>query len=200
MSIYALDLMGVFAFAFFGANSAVQSQLHIGWASLCGFLTALGGGTIRQAVLQHEPAYFKDPLYGLAVLSAVLVASLGKQHFHHLRTPMLVLDAIGLAVFAYLGVSAADRADLGPEVMLGFALLTAVGGGVISDLLIIQRRPQIFVEKTYVVPVLAFVIAYWAVQDYVHRPLVIPVLIVGAFGLRFCTLLLQQWRELKTAP
>jgi len=199
VSIYALDLIGVFAFAFFGANSAVQSQLHIVWAALCGFLTALGGGTIRQAILQHEPTYFKDPLYGLAVLSAVLVASLGKRHFHHLRAPMLVLDAVGLAVFAYLGTSAADRAGLGPEVMFGFAMLTAVGGGIISDLLIIQRRPQILVEKVYVVPVLAFVAAYWAFQDYVHRPLVIPALIIGAFSLRFGTLLQQQWRELKMA-
>ena len=197
MSIYALDLIGVFAFAFFGANSAVQSQLHIGWAAVCGFLTALGGGTIRQAILQHEPAYFKDPLYGLAVLSAVLVASLGKKHYHHLHVPMSVLDAAGLAVFAYLGTSAADRAHFGPEVMLGFALLTAVGGGVISDLLIIQRRPQIFVEKTYVVPVLAFVAAYWILSNHAHRPFVISGLIIGAFCLRFCALLQRQWRALK---
>jgi uncharacterized membrane protein YeiH len=111
---------------------------------------------------------------------------------------MLVLDAAGLAVFAYLGVSAADHAKLGPEAMLGFALLTAVGGGVISDLLI-QRRPQILVEKVCVAPVLAFVLAYWALQDYVHRPLVIPALIAGAFSVRFGTLLQQQWRALKPA-
>jgi uncharacterized membrane protein YeiH len=132
--IYILDILGVFAFSFLGACTALQGRLNAIGVLTCAFLSSLGGGTIREVMLDHVPFYFHDRRYLLTVLLACVMAWIIRDRLPLLMKVMPVLDAIGLVVFAYIGANAAGLAHLGLSGMLLFALLTAMGGGILSDL------------------------------------------------------------------
>ena len=185
--IYILDILGVFAFSFLGACTALQGRLNVIGALACAFLSSLGGGTIREITLDHVPFYFHDHRYLLTVLLACVMAWIIRDRLPLLIKVMPVLDAIGLVVFAYIGAHAADLAHLGLSGMLLFALLTAIGGGILSDL-VAQQTPQVFQNALYAIPPVLVAVLYWELADLRDQPFAIPLLLVSAFALRLISI------------
>jgi uncharacterized membrane protein YeiH len=157
--IHILDLIGVFAFAFFGAHAGIEQRFSFLGILTCAFLPALGGGTIREMLLSHTPIYFSNYAYGIAVVGAALFA-LSTQHKAVVRQYMYVLDALGMTIFAYLGAHAALRADLGLTGSIAFAVLTACGGGVLCDL-VTRQVPHVFRHHWYAMPPLLLGAIFW---------------------------------------
>jgi uncharacterized membrane protein YeiH len=181
--IYILDILGVFAFSFLGACTAFQGRLNVIGVLTCAFLSALGGGTIREVMLDRIPFYFHDRRYLLAVLLASMMAWIIRDRLFLLRHVMSVLDAIGLVVFAYIGARAAAHAHLGLSGMLLFALLTAIGGGILSDL-VARRTPQVFKNALYATPPILLAVLYWHFADLRERPFTVPLLLISAFAVQ----------------
>jgi len=147
-----LDLVSVFAFAYFGAHAGLERGFTVLGILTCAFLPALGGGTIREMMLGHVPTYFHNYTYGLMVVMAVIFALI-TQYVTVVKRYMYILDALGMAVFAYLGTRAALRAGLGVSGSMLFAVLTACGGGILCDI-VTGRRPHAFTNRWYAAPVL----------------------------------------------
>jgi uncharacterized membrane protein YeiH len=185
--IYVLDILGVFAFAFLGACTALQGRLNIIGVLTCAFLSSLGGGTIREVMLGHVPFYFHDRRYLLTVLLACVMARIICDRLPLLMNVMAVLDAIGLVVFAYIGADAALLAHLGLSGMLLFALLTAIGGGILSDL-VAHRTPQVFQNALYTTPPVLLAVLYWQLADLRDQPFTIPLVLVFAFAVRMLSI------------
>jgi uncharacterized membrane protein YeiH len=181
--IYVLDILGVFAFAFLGACTALQGRLNVIGVLTCAFLSSLGGGTIREVMLGHVPFYFTDRQYLLTVLLACVMARIIRDRLPLLMNVMAVLDAVGLVVFAYIGAHAAFLAHLGLSGMLLFALLTAIGGGILSDL-VAHRTPQVFQNALYATPPVVLAVLYWQLADLRDQPFTIPLLLVSAFAVQ----------------
>jgi uncharacterized membrane protein YeiH len=183
--IYILDIVGVFAFSFLGACTALEGRLNVIGVLTCAFLSALGGGTIREVMLDRIPFYFHDRWYLLTVLLASIMAWIVRERLPPLRNVMPVLDAIGLVVFAYIGAHAATH--LGLSGMVLFALLTAIGGGILSDL-VAHRTPQVFQNAIYGAPPILLAVLYWYLADLRDQPLTVPLLLISAFAVRMLSI------------
>lgn len=153
--LLALDLTGTFAFAVNGALTATKvAKLDVVGVLTLGMVTALGGGIVRDILIDSlPPATFSDWRYLLVAASGSLVAFGVGPRFGRLPSPMLVLDAAGLSLFAVTGASKAMGfgVGLGQAVILG--AMTGVGGGTVRDVLI-GRVPVVLRSELYAIPAL----------------------------------------------
>lgn len=153
--LLALDLAGTFAFALNGALTGVRStRLDIVGVVTLGVVTALGGGVLRDVLLGAlPPATFSDWRYLLVAMAGGLLAFALGAWLDRLATPILVLDAAGLSLFAVTGASKALDYGMGllPAVLLG--AVTGVGGGTVRDVLL-GRVPAVLHSELYAIPAL----------------------------------------------
>lgn len=169
--ICLLDAVGTFAFAYFGAAHALRAQQTYLIAALCGFLTAFGGGTIRETMLAKAPGYLHYPGILLIGIAGVTIAIASRRLYHRLHASMLLLDAIGLATFAYIGAARANQVHGGLPLMVAFAILTASGGGLMATA-VIRRRPVSHEIIAYNVPVLFVATSYIVLTSSSHPALI----------------------------
>ena len=151
--LLALDLTGTFVFALNGALTAVQAaRLDIIGVLTLGMITALGGGIIRDVLIGSvPPATFRDWRYLALAAGGGLIAFALCQWLDRLEIPIIVLDAVGLSVFAVIGASKAVAfgLDVGPAIILG--TITGVGGGTIRDTLV-RQIPSVLHSELYAIP------------------------------------------------
>ncbi|WP_131104622.1 trimeric intracellular cation channel family protein [Ornithinimicrobium sufpigmenti] len=150
-----LDLAGVFVFAVNGAMTAIRAtRLDIVGVVTLGMLTGLGGGTIRDILLDAlPPAAFVDWRYLVTAAGGGLVAFALSQRLDRLGRPIVVLDAIGLSVFAVIGASKAVALDFGYLQAVLVGVITACGGGTLRDVMIL-RVPTVLRSELYAIPAL----------------------------------------------
>ena len=173
--LYILDLIGTFAFAAYGAHLAQRKSFDIFGITVCAFLSAFGGGTLRDMILNRMPMYFVDSVYVLVTVIGVAFAVATYAYFAKMKRFLLALDAVGLVTFAYLGAYAADRAGLGIIGITLLATLTAVGGGILRDIAV-KEVPLVFYYDLYATPAILLGFLY-----AIFRPW--SVNIAGAYGL-----------------
>jgi uncharacterized membrane protein YeiH len=153
--LLALDLAGTFAFGLNGALTAVRSaRLDIVGVLALGVITALGGGIIRDVLIGAiPPAAFRDWRYLALATGGGFVAFALSRRLDRLETPIVVLDAVGLSVFAVIGTVKALEFGLAmvPAILLGG--VTGVGGGVIRDTLV-REIPSVLYSDLYAIPAL----------------------------------------------
>ena len=151
-----LDLTGVFAFALNGALTAIKLvRLDIVGVVTLGMITALGGGMLRDIVLDAlPPATFSDWRYLAVAASGSLVAFVLGRRLDRWATPIVVLDAIGLSLFAVSGALKGLDFGVGAAQAVILGALTAVGGGTLRDVLV-REIPSVLSSGLYAVPALA---------------------------------------------
>jgi uncharacterized membrane protein YeiH len=132
----AWDLLATFAGGLSGGLTAVRRKFDIVGVLTLAIVTGMGGGMIRDVLLQRFGiAAFQDNRYLLTAVVAAFVAFFFATFVHKLKTPMLYISAVSLGLFVVVGADKALRAGLTimPAIMLG--TITAIGGGVLRDLL-----------------------------------------------------------------
>ena len=145
------DIIGIICFAASGFLIAVHYKLDILGIFIASFLTALGGGMIRDILANKTPFIFTNTLPVTLVVSTVLLSLLFKLHKiddFESKTAFIVSDAIGLVSFAITGSIIAIENEFNFLGVLILAFLTAVGGGTIRDILI-NKVPAILVSEFY---------------------------------------------------
>ncbi|RFU21965.1 trimeric intracellular cation channel family protein [Geodermatophilus marinus] len=154
--LLVLDLVGTFAFALNGALTAVRAaDLDIVGVVALAMTTALGGGILRDIVLDDlPPATFSDWRYLAVAAGGGLLVFGFAHHLERLRTPITVLDAAGLSLFAVTGASKALDFGLGPVQAVLLGALTGVGGGTLRDVLV-RRVPAVLTSDLHAIPALA---------------------------------------------
>ncbi len=146
-----LDLIGTFVFGLSGGMLAVRRQLDLFGIFVLALAAATAGGAIRDMAIGDQPAaVLRDHRYLLAALAAGLAAILAHRRIERLNKPVMLLDAVGLGVFAVSGTQKALLFGLGPASACLIGVLTAVGGGVVRDLLVTET-PRILREDVYAV-------------------------------------------------
>jgi uncharacterized membrane protein YeiH len=152
----ALDLTGTFAFALNGALTAIRvAKLDIVGVVTLGMITALGGGIIRDIFLDSlPPATFSDWRYlAVAAFGSLIAFGFGRP-LERLTGSILVLDAVGLSLFAVSGASKALDFGVGLAQAVILGAVTGVGGGTIRDVLI-GRIPVVLRSELYAIPAAA---------------------------------------------
>ena len=191
--LYILDLIGTATFAYYGAYVGLRRQFDIFGIFVLAFLTAVGGGTLREILLNNTPFYFFDMWYIAMIVLGTLVACLVFNTSLRVQIWALLVDAVGLATFAYIGAHVADAAGLGFVGIVFFATITAVGGGVIRDALI-SEVPQIFFQDFYASPAILLGCVYFLTRSFIDDYVQLPYIIIGAAILLRYLAVLYRWR------
>lgn len=134
--LYAFDLLGVAVFAVSGALAAGRKRLDFLGVVVLAMATAIGGGTIRDLLLDRHPIFWlSDPRYLVVIVAAAFGTMFAARYVRAFESPLLVADAFGLALFSVAGAQIAERA--GVSVIGGIVLGTVTGaaGGALRDVL-----------------------------------------------------------------
>src|SRR5690606_3958190 len=149
MMFTALDLMGTFVFAISGAVAARQSRLDLFGIISMAYIVACGGGIIRDVCIGAiAPAGLSDWRYMALALAAAVLTIAAYPLVRHLNHPVLLFDALGLSFFAVFGAHKALAYGHGTEVAIVLGIISAVGGGVMRDVLL-NRMPLILKKEIY---------------------------------------------------
>ncbi|EFE66963.1 trimeric intracellular cation channel family protein [Streptomyces viridosporus] len=134
--LHALDLIGIFVFAISGALLAVRKNLDVFGMAVLAEVTGLGGGLFRDLVIGAvPPAAFTDLGYFLTPLLATVLVFFLHPHVERIQAAVNVFDAAGLGLFCVVGTTKAYDYGLGLTASACLGLATAVGGGVLRDVL-----------------------------------------------------------------
>lgn len=165
--IYVLDILGTFAFAISGALVASDKKLDLFGVLIIAFVTAVGGGMLRDVLINSHPInWIGDLNYLYTIFMAVVVTFLFKSKILPLSKTLFLFDTIGLGVFTLLGLEKALSLDLHPIVALLMGMISAVFGGVLRDVLT-NKIPLIFEKEIYASACLAGGITYLTLNEFV---------------------------------
>ena len=145
---FLLYQIGTFAGAVSGIRLASAKKFDWFGAFVIGFATALGGGTLRDILLQTHPFWMDDPSYIVTTFLALILMWLFGKRFISEKVTWFVFDTIAISVFMVIGLEKSLAAGFGSLVSIIMGVITAVFGGVIRDVLI-NEVPLIFRKELY---------------------------------------------------
>ncbi|HQT24502.1 MAG: hypothetical protein B7X86_17315 [Sphingobacteriales bacterium 17-39-43] len=147
---YYIDLLGTLVFAVSGALAASDKNMYrdIFGVTFTGFVTAVGGGTLRDMILGVRPTWVVDGNYLIAITLGVIIAIIFKYYILKYRRTFFLFDTLGIALYTVVGVQKALFYDVAPLAAIIMGMFSAVMGGVIRDTLI-NEVPLIFKKEIY---------------------------------------------------
>lgn len=161
---FIIEMIGALACAISGIRLAALRRFDWFGAYIVGLVTALGGGTLRDAILCQPAFWVADLRFFLAYflitgLALMLVIVFSKQLVRRERM-LMVFDAIGLAMFTVIGIEKALARDCPMCIAICMGMLTGAFGGVLRDILL-NRVPLIFRKDIYAMASLLGGVTYW---------------------------------------
>lgn len=188
----AIYLLAITAEAMSGALAAGRRNMDIFGVVVIAFVTALGGGTIRDVVLGHFPlVWTQHPEYIYLVVGAGLVTTLIARYMHHLKRAFLVLDAMGLVAFSLIGCNVALEMNYPIAVVILSGMMTGICGGILRDVLC-NQVPVVFRKELYAIVALVVCVLFVGMGALgVNAQLNSIISFVAGLSLR----LLAIWRE-----
>jgi uncharacterized membrane protein YeiH len=181
-----LNLVGTFVFGLSGGLAAVRARLDVFGVVVLAAVVGLAGGITRDVLIGTPPETFRDWRYLAAVGAAGVVSFFAEPALDRERVQraILVLDAVGLAVFCVTGASKAVAFGLGPAQSIILGAITAIGGGMLRDVLL-GETPIVLREGLYAIPALLGAGIVVAAHGAGSTSAVFPALgAIACFGLR----------------
>lgn len=191
--IFLLDLIGIIAFAASGALTAGRHNMDIFGGLVLAFVTGIGGGTLRDMILDVPVFWLTQPHYLWACLAGFMIVYFALRHYG--EAPVVTIkisDAVGLAVFTVLGAQKTLATDNNVAVAVIMGMLTGCGGGMIRDVLA-NEVPNVLVRKRlYAVASIAGAVAFVILAPFSQS----IAMVVGFSIVLFIRIgaLLKNWR------
>ena len=149
MFYLSIDILGTIAFAISGVLVAMDKKLDLFGVFIIAFVTAVGGGTLRDMLIGNTPVlWMQDSVYTFTILGAVIFAILFRERIRYLRKSLFLFDTIGIGLYTMVGIDKGLQADLIPIMCIALGTITASFGGVIRDILC-NEIPVIFRKEIY---------------------------------------------------
>lgn len=144
-----LDFIGTFVFAISGALTAMHKKLDPFGVFIIAFVTAVGGGTLRDLLIGKTPVGWMNELnYVYLIIGGFLAAVLFRKKLERLRVSLLLFDTVGFGVFTLIGLEKGIEIGLHPVICIFLGTISACFGGVIRDILC-NDIPVIFRKEIY---------------------------------------------------
>ena len=144
-----LDLLGTMAFATSGALMAINKKFDPFGVFIVAFVTALGGGTLRDVLIGRAPVgWMLETYYVYTILITVFATIIFRKQIKYLSKSMFLFDTIGLGIFTIVGTQLGVESHFNPIISIALGTMTAAFGGVIRDILC-NQIPVIFREEIY---------------------------------------------------
>ncbi|NCN43977.1 MAG: hypothetical protein CO158_01850 [Piscirickettsiaceae bacterium CG_4_9_14_3_um_filter_43_564] len=180
-TLYFFDLLGTVVFAMTGLLAASRKQLDLFGAVVIAMVTAVGGGTLRDLILDQPVFWISQNIY----LYVVVVSTLFLFFYARFKTIpikfLLYLDALGLAVFSVIGAQKAMGLGLSDPIVIMTGVMTGVVGGVIRDVLMgevpLIFRKEIYATASFIGISLLLILVGWNIP--------VDMAIIGSIGVIF---------------
>src|SRR5690606_21320937 len=163
--IYYIDLLGTMVFAISGAMAAMRHNIDLFGAAFTGFVTAIGGGSLRDIFLNLRPVWVDDGNYLLAILAGVLIAILSRSILGRLARTLFLFDALGIGFFTVVGVQKSLAYDSSGIAAVVLGMFSAVMGGATRDTLL-NETPLIFRREIYATACLLGAILFFTLDSF----------------------------------
>ena len=159
-----IEFLGTFAFAISGIRHAAAK--HFDWFGgyVCGIAVAIGGGTIRDVMLETTPFWMTSPIYMICTAMALLFVIVFAKYMEGLRNTWFVFDTLGLALFTIAGIQKSLAFGQPYWVAIIMGCITGSAGGVIRDVLL-NNEPVIFQREIYAMAAVAGGVTYWGLDN-----------------------------------
>ncbi|MDE3741308.1 trimeric intracellular cation channel family protein [Maribacter polysaccharolyticus] len=170
MMYLIIDILGAAAFAISGVLVAMDKKLDFFGVLIIAFVTATGGGTLRDVLVGNTPVFWMlNPVYLFTILGAVILAIIFVKQLKYLRKTLFLFDTIGLGLFTMVGIEKGLAAELIPPMCIVLGTITASFGGVIRDILC-NDIPVIFHKEIYATPSILGGICYFLLSMFPIEP------------------------------
>lgn len=164
MLLYFLDLAGVAVFAVSGVLAARDRELDLIGVIVVAAITAIGGGTLRDLLLDRHPIFWvTDASYLIIIIASALLTVAYVRIWPVPGVTLLVADAFGLALFALSGAQFAETAQCPSIIVVLMGTITGVSGGILRDVITV-KVPLILRREIYATAAIVGVAAYLAMH------------------------------------
>lgn len=162
--IYYIDLLGTMVFAISGTMAAMRHNIDLFGATFTGFVTAIGGGSLRDIFLNLRPVWVDDGNYLVAILLGVVIAIVSRGILGKLSRTLFLFDALGIGFFTVVGVQKSLAYDSSGIAAVVLGMFSAVMGGVTRDTLL-NETPLIFRKEIYATACLVGAVLFFTLDS-----------------------------------
>ena len=186
--LLVIEVIGTIAFAISGIRLAAAKEFDWFGAYTIGLVTAIGGGTLRDVLLDVPVFWMQTPLYLLVTGLALALVIIFRKALVKVNRTLFIFDAIGLALFVVIGIQKTIDVGLPMWVAIAMGTITGSFGGVIRDILI-NIEPLFFSKDIYATACLAGGVAFWIIMECGGSDTLQQIMCaVVVIGLRICAL------------
>jgi uncharacterized membrane protein YeiH len=160
-----VDILGTFAFAISGAFAAMERKLDPFGILIISFVTAIGGGTLRDIMVGNLPvSWMQNNTTVVLIFSSSVAAMLLGSYLKRLHNALFLFDALGLGLFTIIGFEIGLRYHFSIPICIALGTITACFGGVLRDVLL-NTVPLIFQKEIYALACIAGAMAYYLLMQ-----------------------------------
>ena len=159
-----IEILGTLAFAISGIRHAAARRYDWFGGFVCGFVVAIGGGTLRDVMLGVTPFWMTSPMYIVCTFLAQAMVILFARLLRHLDNAWFFFDTLGLALFTIAGIQKTLVCGHPFWVAIAMGCITGSAGGVIRDVLL-NNEPVIFHKEIYAIASVMGGMAYWGLAE-----------------------------------
>jgi uncharacterized membrane protein YeiH len=157
-----IDILGTFAFAVSGAFSAMERKLDPFGTLIISFVTAIGGGTVRDVLVGNLPVnWLQNEITVIVIFAAALLTMLFGKYLRHLNSALFLFDALGLGLFTIIGYEIGKSHAFSTGICIALGTISACFGGVLRDVLL-NKVPLIFQKEIYALACIIGGLLYYA--------------------------------------
>ncbi len=143
-----IDILGTIAFAVSGALTAMKKQMDLFGIFIIAFVTSVGGGTLRDVLIDANVAWMRDLTFVYVIIGATIITIIFKKKLSYVRRSLFLFDTIGIALYTVVGVEKGIAAEFPALICVALGTMSACFGGVIRDILC-NEIPVIFRKNIY---------------------------------------------------
>lgn len=163
---YLIDILGTIAFAISGVLIAINKKMDLFGILIIAFVTAVGGGTLRDILIGQTPvSWMQDITYTYVIIGASILAILFRNYINYLRTSLFFFDTIGIGLYTLVGIEKGVSAELHPVICIALGTMTASFGGVLRDILC-NEIPVIFRKEIYATACILGGVTYFLLKTF----------------------------------
>jgi uncharacterized membrane protein YeiH len=160
-----IDILGTFAFAVSGVFSAMERKLDIFGVFIISFVTAIGGGTIRDILVGNLPVNWLQNGFTIQVIFlSALIAVVFATYLKQLNTALFLFDALGLGLFTIVGLEIGLKKGFSAGICVALGTISACFGGVLRDVLL-NKVPLIFRQEIYALACISGGLVYYFLKQ-----------------------------------
>ncbi|MFT3682426.1 MAG: trimeric intracellular cation channel family protein [Ferruginibacter sp.] len=147
--LYAIDVLGTFSFAVSGAFFAMEKKLDPFGVLIISFVTAIGGGTLRDVIIGNLPVgWLRNETATITIFIAAIGSMFFESRLRSFNTTLFLFDALGLGLFTIIGIEKGIELRFSTGICIALGTITASFGGVIRDVLL-NNVPLVFRKEIY---------------------------------------------------